>query len=909
MTKLSIYFTLLFLYFPVLLFSQGETSNWYFGEGAGLHFNNDGNVTSLTDGQLNTIEGCTTISDNFGDLLFYTDGLTVYDRNHNVMINGNGLYGDPSSTQSALIVPKPEDTNIYYIFTVGTFANENRINNGLNYSIVDISLNNGNGAITDKNIQLLEVTSEKITAVLKDCSNQSIWLLTLASENGKLSSNESDFFNTYHAFEINENGIVTTSVKSTFLNLNIKDPRGYLKLSSDGTKLASANATDGLYIYDFNPDLGIVANQQKVAISGNNNSPYGIEFSQNSQYLYVHAHNNLLANELSGHSSSLFQYDLLTTNITNSEEILDTRPIYRGALQMGRNGKIYRTISSNYIQGSPFLGVINNPEKKGVAANYEHNAISLNGKNATQGLPPFIQSFFNKIDLVKNNDGSSSNSLEICEGKEFILEAENIIGATYSWSIDDIPITNPDNYFLKITKSEVIDTGRYRLEILLPDPKQCPIIGESTVRVLPLPLAPNKTLTQCDIDSNPTDGITSFNLEQINNDINLNYIYYTSSADRDSDNPITNILDYKNTIAVSQVIFYKAINKVGCENSGELTLEVKPVDLTINRQYLYSCDENPNDAFLTSTFNIEDIKQKTYPNAILYKTIEDATLESNPLLNSITTETTILYARLENANQCETIFEINLIITPTPYVDSLKPTYFVCTDNPKLNINAPDGFDSYKWSKIDGNTEQEISTNQIINIEDIGFYSLEVAYIHTENGEIITCENNVNFEVQPSNKAIIKNIDIKDISDHNTVEIFVDGDGDYEYSMDGISYQNNSFFKDVSPGFVTVYVRDTKNNCGISEEIISVIGYPKFFSPNGDKINDSWQIIGVNSMFHANSSISIFNRYGNLMAKITPRSSGWDGTIDGQPLPSSDYWFRVNLEDGREFKGHFSLKR
>ena len=111
---------LIFIFFflsSTFLFAQGEANVWYFGENAGLDFNS-GSPVSLNNGKLNTVEGCATISDNNGNLLFYTDGIIVYDRNHNIMQNGTGLHGDPSSTQSALIVPKPLDPNIYFVFTV-----------------------------------------------------------------------------------------------------------------------------------------------------------------------------------------------------------------------------------------------------------------------------------------------------------------------------------------------------------------------------------------------------------------------------------------------------------------------------------------------------------------------------------------------------------------------------------------------------------------------------------------------------------------------------------------------------------------------------------------------------------------------------------------------------------------------
>ncbi|VAW11443.1 hypothetical protein MNBD_BACTEROID03-1338 [hydrothermal vent metagenome] len=129
---------------------RGETSNWCFGNGAGTTFNDDGTVSANTNGRLNTFEGCTTISDPAGDLLFYTDGITVYNQDHVVMENGNGLFGDSSSTQSAIIIPKPDDPDIYYIFMGDTSIAENDVDRGLNYSEVDISLNGGNGAIVQR---------------------------------------------------------------------------------------------------------------------------------------------------------------------------------------------------------------------------------------------------------------------------------------------------------------------------------------------------------------------------------------------------------------------------------------------------------------------------------------------------------------------------------------------------------------------------------------------------------------------------------------------------------------------------------------------------------------------------------------------------------------------------------------
>jgi len=155
------------------IFAQGQNNIWHFGRFAGFDFNGGGPAI-LAGGQLNSREGGATIANTAGSLLFYTDGITVWDKAHGIMPNGTGLMGDTSSTQSAIILQKPNSANIYYIFTSGSRGNAS----GVTYSEVDLTLNGGFGDLTaTKNIQLNTPTCEKLTAV-RHCNQRDIWVIS-----------------------------------------------------------------------------------------------------------------------------------------------------------------------------------------------------------------------------------------------------------------------------------------------------------------------------------------------------------------------------------------------------------------------------------------------------------------------------------------------------------------------------------------------------------------------------------------------------------------------------------------------------------------------------------------------------------------------------------------------------------
>lgn len=414
---------------------------------------------------------------------------------------------------------------------------------------------------------------------------------------------------------------------------------------------------------------------------------------------------------------------------------------------------------------------------------------------------------------------------------------------------------------------------------------------------------------QCDIDEDDaTDGFTRLNLNHIFSDItDFQVLFYESEFDRMNDNPIPNPENYNNNVAFNQTIYTKILT-ITCDKIGLVNIQIIPNMIGLNAfTTISTCDENPEDAVLEGFFDFETLLQNNYPNldATLYKNLMDASLEINPLPISFRTGETSIYVRLEEDNQCQGVDELQLIVHPLPEI-MFESDYQVCTDGEPLALTAPTGFDAYQWFKLNSAQLEEVSNTETILISAEGEYRLEVSRIYENNGQATTCSASHHFTVTPSNRARIQEIIIEGVSENNNIEILVTGDGNYEYSLDGESYQDSNQYLNMEAGFYTVFVRD-KNGCGVSEEEAAILGFPKFFTPNGDGVNDFWQLTGVTEELTM-ASISIFDRYGKLLKQLNTTNSGWDGTYNGQSLPAADYWFRVVIGT-RDFNGHFSLKR
>jgi len=389
MKKLVILSLLLIL--SSVLFSQNQANNWYFGNKAGITFNS-GVPVALTGSQMNAWEGVATISDPSGMLLFYTDGIKVWNRNHVQMTNGSGLLGDPSSAQSGVIVPKPGNPNLYYIFSVPMQGGSVITPARLYYSLVNMNLSGGLGDVvhTEKNVNISPSNrvQEKVTAVLH-CNGKDIWVI--AHEYG------SNKFLVYLVTATTTPTLMSTQAIGESWAGNTNASIGILKASSDGRKIAeTGNSNEKAQILNFDNSTGQLSNPVTLT---NLKWCYGVEFSPNNNFLYISTWYFLTPKKI------ISQYNLNAANINASRfDIITLANV--GSLQRGPDGKIYvaRDTDDDGVatEGKQHLGVISNPENLGAACGYIELGVDLGGNEASPangrlsrfGLPNFIQSYF-----------------------------------------------------------------------------------------------------------------------------------------------------------------------------------------------------------------------------------------------------------------------------------------------------------------------------------------------------------------------------------------------------------------------------------------------------------------------------------------------------------------------------------
>lgn len=871
-------FAVFLLLFSTLVFSQNETNYWYFGENSGMNFSN-GLFQVLNDGSMVTPAGCASISDKDGNLLFYTNGRVVWNRNHEIIEDAFYLANEIEDIQTTIIIPKPNDETTYYIFS----AKENQVN-GLIYSIIRFTPEFPLGYLEDQNILLEREPISRIGAIHHAESN-TIRLITFGKEENLPNSPR----NTFRIYNITENGVPAPQVHVQE-NISV-GKKGTMKISPNGERIAITDYDmSEIYLFDFDNENSIFDLAKKFSTTprlGLFINPYGIEFSQDSNVLYYSGTNFVVQVEL---------------NPVEEVYMLPLFPVPNAmSMQLARNGKIY---IAQGTEENPLgrVSVINKPRFPDQACDLQVNAVSLNPTRSTSGLPLFVASFLRNRIIVEDD----------CIGTIFNFELDAYAPIqSVLWDFGDgttSTLMNPTHEFLTSGMHFIKAT------VVIND---YPVVLYKDLEVYPLPsLDPNQFLIQCDSDN---DGVSYFNLEEIGNKMNnpnpdYEYYFYKTLNDATLDtNQIENHQTYQNQTNPEE-IFVKIISPEGCESISNFFVESSYVVLDPIPN-MYVCENSDN--ILNNgegTFNIgqKENQIRDQFNIPISSTVSFFTSEQDAQtkLNQITgryhtTSTSVIWVRIENDDfSCGGIGPIQLIVNDEIVLDILE-SYTICDPliQPAPVLDGGINNDTWIWKNSTGTI---LSNSRLFTLTQSGQYSVTVT--KTQNG--IQCTVTKNFNVRNTSTPEFRVVTVSD----SQIYVSVIGFGLYEFSLNGFNYYGEGTFytfTDVSPGLYTIYVRDI-NKCEtpISTEVF-MLSFPKYFTPNGDGENDYWKLSEEVTNLYPNLTIYIYNRYGILLFYLDSSNivDGWDGTFNGKPLPSSDYWYSAFLDDGRNIKGHFSLKR
>ena len=463
MKRQALMISVTWLLTTMLLSAQREGNVWITAN-VGLDFNTT--PPTFFPGHDDGGEGIASIADRSGkQWLFYTNGMQVWNRNRQTMPNANyaagRLWGYGSTSQSALILPDPADSMLYYIFTADwqpyydDSAGVQR--RGINYSVVDMRRDGGLGDVVQKNIPLFKPAVEKLAAT-QDCTGKGYWVLAHGWNDDR-----------YYAYHVSDTGVAgpvisRTGVNHEYRDKNTENARGYLKISPNGKKLAAAIMWDGtIELADFDNTTGTVSNSQLITIGS---WTYGLSYSPDNSKLYVIRHFST-----EDYRDSLFQFDLQATDMLSTKTLIATFHVLQKAggfvmLQIAPNGMI--------VVGGPgyYLAVLERPNEAGTACQYVERWLDLKGYSAVT-LPNLVDSWYdpNPIRCLPPQARFSLSDSVLCLGECFRLQDTSRPSAQFglpSGRLWRFPGAWPDTSTLVIPPPLCYDSaGTFTVELIV----------------------------------------------------------------------------------------------------------------------------------------------------------------------------------------------------------------------------------------------------------------------------------------------------------------------------------------------------------------------------------------------------------------------------------------------------------
>jgi gliding motility-associated-like protein len=786
----------------------------------------------------------------------------------------------PIVTDFNIINPDNTPINAFYVqISIGFVSGQDRLelNTPGNFTNLRAVWDNQQGKLTIKNINSAAIDQTELIAAVKDIVYSSNTVNVSGEKHFSLTLGEANYLpSTGHYYEyIPSIGITWQNAKIAAESRNYYGRQGYLATitTRDEARLSGEQAagagwiggsdaeTEGVWKWVTGPETGT------IFWRGNNTG-----------------------------SAPAGQFSFWNTGEPNN---------------LGDEDYAHVTAPGVGITGSwndlPMAGTSGNYQPKGYIVEYGVNEPPLNLSASTKITVPAITTFNNG-----SSCGPGTVTLSATASAEqvywFTSATDNVpqhTGTSFTTPV----LTQTTSYFVLAAAPGC--TSGARKEVVA-SVFEIPVINKQA------------ELKNCDEDG-VSDGFTDFNLTEAEALIYsglsaLQFTYYLTAADAIAKTNAVNPSPFNNAIA--STVYARAENSDGCFDVATISLQVSTTSFPAGYSYtLTACDTDQNNDGL-STFDLTQASQALigqFPTGQnlrvqYYHNLSDAQLEVNEILpqNSYINqtpfnETLIVRVESEDNGACFGIGpHLQLVVNARPEF-TLSPKEILCTNlGPiSLSVQNPDGVYSYEWRN---SQNQIVGAGPTIEITQGGTYSVT----GTSTYGCVSFPKTATVTESSVADIDINDIQVTDNTENNTITILNDnnelGTGVYEYALDDPNgpYQTEQVFENVAPGMHIVYVRD-QNQCGLASVEVPVIGFPKFFSPNNDGYYDTWQVLGITSQ--PNSTIYIFDRYGKVMTELKPQDLGWDGSYNGKQMPSSDYWFLVNLQDGRTVKGHFSLIR
>ncbi len=896
------------------LHAQKENNNWAFGFHAGLDFNSGSPVavrTNIGSGGNFNYEGCATISDRYtGQLLFYSQGGAVWDRNHNIMPNGHNLSTDPSvwsSSQSALIVPILNTPDQYYLFSLGQTATSTAhglLPNSamLSYSVIDMKLNGGLGDVVPgrKNIHMDSVLSEQMIAVAGN--NCNIWLLV---------HNKS---NVFKAYEITTNGTIHPPVLSAVgaghpAGNNPGEAATQMKVAPNGRKLSAAyryHNRPGFYaaeLYDFDPATGVVSNPLGLQFLNTNRSIYGTCFSPDNSKVYF---------QEAGAGVRIYQFDLnagTPAAIQASQTVVGTNNNLGGDMQLGPDGKVYAASvaagSSGFlIRG--FLHSIDAPNQAGVACLYQSTPVVLIPPDSSSyGLPNRV--VYPKQDTVTyiNHICEPMDSVRISVPQGFFFH-EWYNGRTDSSQV----VRQQGVYWVRSVNSCMVRIDTF---VIIPSPQQIDIgpdiIGcEGDVISLQVPVtlagasyrwSTGETTSVIQVNSS---GIYSLRVDILGcavTDTVEVILRPAPVADLGKDTGICHtdtpfVLKNADLYAGAQYLwsnglsedqmkvvrtgtYWLRLSENGCEDSDTVVIRVITTPVV----------HIGNDSIICEQFPLR-IGARV-PEALY-------TWNTGQVTSHIDVAATGHYILEVNLGGCIVHDTVQITAMPAPEID-LGGDRDIC---PEQTVVLDGGYGTnskYRWNT--GDTTSSVAATAA------GFYQV---YVTTEHHCMGTDSVMLSFYPKP---VVHLGADTT-VCEETPLMI-----GTFRLNTDSVVWSDGSVGNSLSVRYGGRYIATGINKCGARSDTIDVkqmfcdIWAPNVFTPNGDGRNDVFRALGNIGRLEG-FGLSIYNRWGQLVFHTKDKLQGWDGYYNGSPALMGTYVYMLEYTIGNKpylQKGNFHLLR